>query len=116
MSVHSSSQQPKCETKDLAVICARTRCVLLAEKVVADDGGNFGLLNCSTTLQLDGVWSLTDSGGRGGPTPQSRSQSAARVVESEAPAEARHRSQKRPREVRDSDSEDELRFRFRRRR
>lgn len=66
MSVHSSSQQPKCETKDLAVICARTRCVLLAEKVVADDGGNFGLLNCSTTLQLDGVWSLTDSGGRGG--------------------------------------------------
>ena len=57
-----------------------------------------------------------DSGGRGGPTPQSRSQSAARVVESEAPAEARHRSQKRPREVRDSDSEDELRFRFRRRR
>lgn len=59
---------------------------------------------------------LEDSGGRGGPTPQSRSQSAARVVESEAPAEARHRSQKRPREVRDSDSEDELRFRFRRRR
>ena len=59
---------------------------------------------------------LEDGGGRSGHTPQSRSQSAARVVESEAPAEARNRSQKRPREVRDSDSEDELRFRFRRRR